>query len=218
MRLKNGMTQKVLTATLLFGRVPFMQAKPLPPLDFLRECFCLSETTPSGLLWRTRPSHHFPPSYEKNWNARFAGTPAGSLRYHERDRRSYFFVGITLGGKVRPFGTHRIIYALAHNEQLSHNLLIDHIDNDGTNNCVRNLRSVTPSQNSHNQTLRPDNTSGVKCVVQNSHGSWYGIVTCNWVKYYTGASPSKEIITEMTRELREKLHKEFHNHGEKCNS
>ena len=38
---------------------------------------------------------------------------------------------------------------------------IDHIDGDGTNNRLSNLREVTSSENKQNLSLRSDNTSGV---------------------------------------------------------
>lgn len=41
---------------------------------------------------------------------------------------------------------------------------IDHIDGNGLNNCSENLRFVIPSQNSMNQKIRNDNTSGHKGI------------------------------------------------------
>ena len=50
------------------------------PVAFLRECFSLDDTSPTGLRWRERPRVHF--VNEGAWrtmNTRCAGKPAGSL-------------------------------------------------------------------------------------------------------------------------------------------
>ncbi len=59
-----------------------------------------------------------------------------------------------------------------------HGMLPDHIDGDIHNNLDSNLRLATFSQNSMNQKLRSNNTSGYKGVSFNqSSGYWYRKIT-----------------------------------------
>ena len=47
-------------------------------IDYLRECFDLDQTAPSGLRWRERPQSHFPNRREqREWNQLHALRPAG---------------------------------------------------------------------------------------------------------------------------------------------
>ena len=59
------------------------------------------------------------------------------------------------------YRTHRLIY-LYHHGWLPE--IIDHINQDKSDNRIENLRSATRTENAYNCKLRPDNTSGVKGV------------------------------------------------------
>ena len=53
-----------------------MANTPLPPLEFLRECFDYDPET-GAFRWRRRPARHFSdPDTAQQWNARYAGTEA----------------------------------------------------------------------------------------------------------------------------------------------
>jgi hypothetical protein len=58
---------------------------------------------------------------------------------------------------------HRIIWSLVHGD-IPEGYVIDHIDGDGCNNRIENLRCVTPQINSRNRKLPSTNTSGVMGV------------------------------------------------------
>lgn len=62
-------------------------------------------------------------------------------------------VGGCYAGKLRgkPLLAHRVVWFLAHGEWPS---VIDHIDGDGFNNRLDNLRNVTQQVNMHNQSRR----------------------------------------------------------------
>lgn len=79
----------------------------LPPIEFLDRCF---EVREDGLLyWRERPIEHF--KTEKaflQWNARYAGTQAGTAA-SERKGRS---LGLKCGDRHFQMRSHRIIFAL----------------------------------------------------------------------------------------------------------
>ena len=121
-------------------------AKPLPPLTFLNECFRIVED--SRLFWREdRPLDHFSSDrYLRAWTTRFAGKEAGNIR----KRDGYRVVRITHSGVERLISTHRFIWAIYHHEQPKLTLEIDHLDGDRLNNHIDNLRLVTPSDNRRN--------------------------------------------------------------------
>lgn len=54
---------------------------------------------------------------------------------------------------------HRVIWIIK-NGYLSNDLVIDHLDNDGTNNNISNLRVTTQKYNNRNSSARNSNTSG----------------------------------------------------------
>lgn len=189
-----------------------MKIKPLPPLEYLRECFELSDTSPSGLVWKVRPREHFASSRGHNsFNARLGGRPAGSISHApSQPNKPYWRVKLLDGLAL----AHRVVYSIDKNVELSTDVEIDHRDSDGLNNKTFNLRSANRTLNNHNQVTRKDNTSGIKGLnYHKQNGTWYGVVHFNGRRYSTGYSPSKEIIIELVRELRESLHKEFTNHG-----
>ena len=71
-----------------------------------------------------------------------------------------------------------------------HNLIsgwprVDHIDGNGLNNLLANLRSATSSQNSQNRRQRSDNTSGFKGVSWNSStGKWIAMINADGIRRY----------------------------------
>ncbi len=182
----------------------------LPPLDYLNECFTLDETCPSGLRWKERPQSHFPT--RKGWascRGRDASKTAGSLWSGPFGKEYY---SVRIAGKI--YGSHRIVYSIYHNECIAPDTEIDHEDGNGLNNKPLTLRKATRNNNCQNTKIPKSNTSGHKGVFWNNRRSlWFGLVGINGKRHFTGYSPSKEVIIEMVRELRESLHKEFTNHG-----
>lgn len=72
---------------------------------------------------------------------------------------------------VMEFRGHRIAWLLFHGSWPSGQ--VDHVDGDGLNNRIANLRCVTHSQNQRNQRLGKRNRSGVLGVSWDSqHSSW----------------------------------------------
>lgn len=61
----------------------------------------------------------------------------------------------------RTYRSHRLIYLYHHGWMPE---IIDHINQNPTDNRIENLRSATRAENAYNCKLRPDNTSGVKGV------------------------------------------------------
>jgi hypothetical protein len=105
------------------------------------------------------------------------------------------------------------------------NLQIDHINGDTLDDRIANLRTSTQGQNTYNRKLCSRNTTGVKGLgvrkTKRKDGTfyikWVGRVKKCGKEKTTGKFPYTEegkqaCIIEL-RELREKLHGDFTNHG-----
>lgn len=117
----------------------------------------LSYCAESGTLtWLRRPESHFSSARVCNsWNAKHAGKVAGYLKPD-----GYYRIAID---GVR-YPSHRIAWAIYYGEIVSSDLVIDHIDQDPSNNRISNLRAVTHQENMRNQPIRKNNSSGVTGV------------------------------------------------------
>lgn len=91
---------------------------------------------------------------------------------------------------------------------------IDHVNGITGDNRWINLRPCNHQQNNHNQPLRRNNTSGVKGVHwDRRHRKWHVQVCLNYKIHQGGFFEHLADAEKSVRELREKLHGEFANHG-----
>lgn len=190
-----------------------MRPHPLPSLEHLKECFELSDESPSGLVWKRRPREHF--KSQVGWsvaNSQCAGRAVTCKTAVYSTGRQYYRVRLD----DRLYQVHRIVYSLRANEVVSPDFEIDHRNCNGLDNSEGNLRQAEHRQNAYNTSSVSRNTSGSKGVyLDRRNNLWYGQVVAKGKTYSTGYSPSKMIIAEMVQELRNKLHKEFaHHNGE----
>lgn len=129
------------------------------PIDHIRSI--LEYQPEDGLLrWKERPGHN-------NFNSKFMGKVAGRI---VRRKDGGCHIGITFQSQF--FYAHRIIWVLAHGP-IPDGMEIDHIDGDGTNNRLENLRLVSSSQNKKNMRKRSDNKSGHAGVWLHPRGKFY---------------------------------------------
>lgn len=109
------------------------------------------------IIWKTRPGSHFESDSScRAWNTRFSGRPAGGE--YSYSASSYLQVMLDR----RPYKQHRVAWFLHYGEWP--NMDIDHIDGDGTNNAINNLRLVKKTTNQRNRKLSKNNTSGTMGV------------------------------------------------------
>lgn len=97
-------------------------------------------------FWKQRPAVT---KYEKAWNARFAGAPAGSIT-----QSGYVILHFREGQYL----AHRIAWLISYGSHPVHN--IDHINGNRTDNRLCNLRDVPQALNLRNVRLSAKSKSG----------------------------------------------------------
>ena len=187
-----------------------MKIKPLPSLEYLRECFELDAVCPSGLRWRKRPRQHFSHDLSfATFDANVAGKPAGGIVTDKRRGKQYYKVYLNNDS----YYAHRIVFSLFNEQVISIETQVDHRNGSGTDNSTNNLRSATHNQNRFNVKTPSSNTSGIKGVSWHKRNKCWRYSVSFRGKIYQGGAPTVEKAHEIGKELREKLHKEFTNHG-----
>jgi hypothetical protein len=119
------------------------------------------------------------------------------------------YVGLCVNGKKHLM--HRMIF-LYHHGYLPK--CIDHIDGDGSNNRIENLREATQSQNLMNVPGRSGTKSGMKNVYWHSKLHKWAVhaKVGDKVKYF-GLYEDIELAELVATEVRNKYHKQFANHN-----
>ena len=102
-------------------------SKPLPSVELLKERFEIDPTTPSGLRWKVNP--------RGPWA--YAGDPTG------RPIPGTGYYQTKVNGEH--FYNSRLIWKMSTGKDPEN--VIDHIDNNPSNNNISNLRDVTQREN-----------------------------------------------------------------------
>lgn len=125
-----------------------MIAKKLPDFKLLQHLFTLDPGSPSGLRWK---------------NPRSKKLKTGDIAGY-KNKRGYWLVGINFP-TPKMYLTHRIVWILFHKQDPAEKL-IDHIDQNKSNNNIKNLRLATHQTNKLNRDKpkRTNNTSKYKGV------------------------------------------------------
>lgn len=142
-------------------------ARPIPHSGADLRLMLSYEPDTGVLRWNERPLEHFASkAHGKSWNRRLAGAVAGTLR----NSAGKVYVQIAVAGRFFP--AHRIAWLMIHNS-FDESLEIDHINGDGTDNRLVNLRLVSHHENQKNLSRRVDNASGVTGVAWDAlRGKW----------------------------------------------
>ena len=171
----------------------------LPAQAYLLARFSYNPRT-GVLRWKPIPEVVF--RYDKAWNARFAGKPAGTIK----------------GGGYCVVGIHHVVY-------LAHRLIwrmvtgdspteIDHINGDCADNRWSNLRLATHAENGRNRKIHRNNRSGIKGAWWNKRmGKWQSAVRLLGEKHHLGSFDTKKEAAEAYRQASAKLHGKFANYG-----
>lgn len=161
------------------------------------------------LTWRERDVKWFKNMkqyYCNSWNTRYANKTAGNLFKKPHNGKSYLQLSIF----NKWSSCHRIIWLYVHGCTPSN---IDHINGDGTDNRLCNLREVTLSENSRNMKRSSRNNSGVTGVSwQTSRGKWYVTISAKGKRIFVGRFDDFDNAVE-ARKKAEILHNYHPNHG-----
>lgn len=144
------------------------------------------------LTWRERAD------MRPQWNAKYAGKRAGC---QAKGRRTCYR-HIKIDG--RKYREHRVCYLHYHGQWPDAE--IDHVDGDGLNNRIKNLRGVSRAENMRNQRKYLNNTSGVNGVVwHRQKKKWEVRIWANGCQkhlgYFDGIEDAASARTEVEKQL-----------------
>jgi hypothetical protein len=100
------------------------------------------------------------PKYEINSKGKVRNIKTKRILKTRRTTAGYLDVEIRINGKPKKFLIHRLV-CIAFWPNPKHKQCVDHIDHNGCNNNVENLRWRTKSENGMNKLKQSNNTSGV---------------------------------------------------------
>lgn len=179
-----------------------MDIKTLPDVETLRQLFIYDAET-GDLIWRERPIEFFESNHAcRAWNARFASRKAGSIRKF----------GGSCHIRVKIFNSrffaHRIIWKMHYGAEPPE--VIDHINGNGVDNRIPNLRKASIAQNAFNSKKRKDNTSGYKGVYFSAFAKkWSAHIRHNGNRKFIGYYETPEEAHEAYQKAAEIHHGEF---------
>lgn len=152
------------------------------------------------LRWRERPVTR---PHDVTWNKRFAGKVAGCPTGHG-------YLRVYIDG--RHHYAHRLAWCHHHGEWPETG--IDHINGNGSDNRIANLRLADQLKNLKNAKLSTANSSGIKGVGWfRPIGKWRARIRHNGREVSLGYYDDKREAERVVRAARERLHGAFANHG-----
>jgi hypothetical protein len=154
------------------------------------------------LTWLARPREMFENEGEfKRWNSRYAGKEAITSQSPKGHKLGTIFGVYILA--------HRVVWALNYGQWPTGQ--IDHINGNGWDNRLENLRVVTARGNSRNRPIRSDNKSGINGVRLNGR-KWVAAINGNRKTIHLGTFEhmADAILARKKAEVAHGYHK---NHG-----
>jgi len=154
-----------------------------------------------NLIWKERPVHHFKnKSRQTAFNNFMVGNVVNGVERHGYLRA--FVAG-------RFYKAHRIVWEM-HYGKIPEGYEIDHIDGNGGNNRLRNLRFATHAQNSKNMRMHKDNSLGFKGVFSyGKNGKFRARIMNDGIAYHLGVFETAEDASIAYQEAAKNLHGEF---------
>lgn len=125
--------------------------------------------------------------------------------------KEYVRVTWQQAGKRKSAYAHRIVWEL-HNGPVPEGMFIDHINGDGLDNRIENLRLATRTQNMYNRKCNAGKKDGLPKGIIINHGKYTARVTVDGVRHQK-IGTDINVLTAWMDELRITGHKEFMNGG-----
>lgn len=122
--------------------------------NFVKSLFSYDKYT-GFLYWKERPEDHFK-SFKgfKVWNGKYSKKLAGAVHTNQNGKKY-----ITVSINSKRYLAHRIIWLLVTGENPNNE--IDHINGNGIDNRIENLRHITRKENNKNLSISVRNKTGV---------------------------------------------------------
>lgn len=147
--------------------------------------------------------------WKKSRGSAKAGNVAGLVQIQKRKNHkdiSYKRVGID----KKLYQVHNVIFLMEKGYIPEYPDVVDHIDGNGLNNNICNLRHATSSQNAMNRSIRNDNSSGVVGVSWNSREKKFlACISINKKLKVLGYFNKKEEAIKARKSAEEKYYAEF---------
>lgn len=106
---------------------------------------------------------------------------------------------------------HRLIYMMHHGFMPD---FIDHINGNGLDNRIENLRGVSKTENNRNRRINTNNLSGVKGVHWDApRKKWKAQLCFEGKQHYLGVFNTLEEASKVVQAARKKHHGEFARHS-----
>jgi hypothetical protein len=144
--------------------------------------------------------------YNRSWNTRYRNKVAGHMFTRDSGKKY-----ITIKMQGFRLMAHNLAWLYVYGK-LPKNI-VDHINGDGTDNRICNLRDVTVTENNRNKKLRSNNKTGVCGVYWNKEcKKWFSQIRVNTKNIYLGIYESFDDAVKARKEA--ELVYGFHeNHG-----
>lgn len=141
------------------------------------------------------------------WKVNRPKRPVGSQAGNIKSDGRYITLHATLIGVKKRYYAHRIIWEL-HNGSIPEGICIDHIDGNGLNNRIGNLRAVSLSENQRNSKLDLRNTTGIQGITIHNRGGFTVSCAGKYIKY------TSDFFEACCARKSAELNQNFHiNHG-----
>jgi hypothetical protein len=143
------------------------------------------------------------------WEVSRGGVTAGSVWTSPTSGRQY--LQVMIGGKL--YQAHRLIWLLVYGEWPRQH--IDHIDGNGLNNRIENLRDVSQTENNRNRRNQSNNKTGICGVYWYTRGKkWRAEIKVGGKQIHLGYFTDKAEAAAARKAAEQKYN--FHpNHGNK---
>lgn len=178
-----------------------MRKAPPVSASMLRDIISYNPDT-GEMIWKTRTPESFSSSPKKSAEAKcstFNKKYAGQQAFSHRAKHGYFQGSIC----NKPVYAHRAAWAIHHGEWPSG--VIDHINGDGFDNRIENLRQTTQEINMRNRIQKKKCSDDVVGVQQAPSGRWTAKISIRPKHITLGTFDTKEEAT-IARKAAEKVY------------